>query len=164
MSIKQQLIDVITQIGADIKALKSGRGKQDTGWYNITSVVKVPDGVNQTGKIYCRRIDNQVYIAFENFRWDKATSQAQFFPADLCAYTHPTWDNTWRAKIRLRWGGLIPADNRNAVAFIYDWLGPSMFRLASQPQLFATYATISWITDTPFPDDNKLIGEKVEYQ
>lgn len=134
--------------------------EKDTGWYDIIGSVITPADVTLQGKVYLRRLGNKVYMAFEDFRWDKVSSQMKFLPPSICAYTHPYWDSK-AGGVKLRFGGVIPADNRNANAFIYDWLGKDVFRLVSQTGLYRTYASIHWLTETPFPTDDNIIGTKI---
>lgn len=147
--------------GSEQTTPSSSSNEQDTGWYDITNIVKVPDNVTKVdGRIFFRRIGKTCYLNFDSYRWNVVASTHTFFPEELCKYTHPYWEIT-NPGVRLRFGGWLPADNRNATAFIYDWLGRTSFRFVSISGLHRTYSSCSWLTDTPFPEEKDLVGTKI---
>lgn len=165
-------IKISNQKGNQLKSLKDGLyvgsyksentlEVKDTGWYDITSIVQVPNTVTKVdGRIFFRRIGNTCYLNFDSYRWNVIASTQTFFPEALCKYSHPYWEIT-NPGVRLRFGGWLPADNRNATAFLYDWLGRTMFRFSSLVGLHRTYGSCSWITDTSFPEEKDLVGTKI---
>lgn len=154
-------VKLITSVDiGDGLAIQNGKltteKEQDTGWYDITQNLNISARANPTGYVYLRRIGKMVHLAFRGFslRVLNLTEQS-FLPPEICKYTYPAlMYNQTQALIRN--GGWIPADNRNATAAIYDWLTPTNFRYV-QVATHVSYATISWITDTPFPE--KPVGE-----
>lgn len=103
-----------------------------------------------SGKVYLRRIGNQVYLGFSNYGWSARGSTQTFFSPELCAYTAPPVLTIDGRKTQMRQSGIVGADNRAAILFYYDWLGPTFFRMATDTTL-VTHGIASWLTDTPFP-------------
>ncbi|MGV3311335.1 hypothetical protein ACEE16_05245 [Streptococcus suis] len=126
---------------------------QDTGWYDITSLVALPANASYGStfaKVLLRRVNSQVYLAFSHFSWNVTNGGTQrFLPADICAYTSPP---VLLNKQILRMAGLIACDNRPIASHAYDWLAADNFRLI-QSGTYATHGMTSWLTDTPFPEN-----------
>ncbi|HFI0463216.1 TPA: hypothetical protein ACGO1T_000560 [Streptococcus suis] len=123
---------------------------QDTGWRDITSLTNPPADITvaSNGRIFLRRQNNTVWMAFMNYNWSAPKAHQFFFPPELCAYTvPPTID-----RVQMRGGVAFSAGDRMNVVFTTDWLGPTNLRLNCHSNLIC-HGVGSWLTDTPFPEN-----------
>lgn len=143
---------------------------KDTGWYNITDYCNLPPNITYSSadmvNIYLRRIGNIVYLQFSNFGWSAASAFQNWLKPEVTHYIRPPVAKIPRRSdgrifnTQLRGAGIIGADNREMILFYYDWLGPTNLRMASNRAGLVTHGMCSWITDTPFPSEDQLVGVK----
>ena len=125
----------------------------DTGWRDITALVKLPEGITHRGSLLLRRLGKVVYLQFVDYSWVGGTGTPQiqgFFPPELSAYTHPPQVMLNGQRVPLRGGGAVPAADRNSFPFTYDWLNPSTLRVIRQTT-HSCHGLVSWLTETDFP-------------
>lgn len=126
---------------------------QDTGWRDITALVKLPEGITHRGSLLLRRLGKAVYLQFVDYSWVGGTGTPQiqgFFSPELSAYTRPPQVMLGGRQVTLRGGGAVPAADRSSFPFTYDWLTPSTLRVIRQAP-HSCHGLVSWLTETDFP-------------
>lgn len=173
----EKLKALLEQIGSDIREIReksqSGSVQQDTGWRDITHLIVLPMSradstkpVTASGLVFYRRIGNVCYITLEGYAWSENGQTMGFLPKEICEYSRPPeyrspLDNRIKT---MRCGGLIGRGDMVDHDFAFDWLSKTSIRLQYTHRGRLSWGMGSWITDTPFPAEAQIIGEKVEYQ
>lgn len=157
----KNLLDFIKAVGQDIKSLRedtkilrqsvSENGSvQDTGWYDITDLCAVPEGVTQRADavVLLRRVDDRVLLLLNNFQWTAPKALHNWLPKELCAYIAPM---RYKGQM-MRSNQNFMVDGRNVLGVQVDWLSDTNLR-CNVLSNFVIYGLNEWITDKPFPEN-----------